>query len=92
MPRIQEYRQQTRSPGGVDFRNASTGGGLGQGLRDIGNVVNEMENDYDRFQKQNAQHNASQKTAKYALEDDKYIEEKTSSYNPNQYKVLLPHH
>ena len=87
MPRIQEYRQQTRSPGGVDFRNAATGGGLGQGLRDVGNVVNEMENDYDRFQKQNAQHNASKKSAQFALEDEEFVTTSLDKYNPNEYKA-----
>lgn len=86
MPRIQEYRQQTRSPGAVNFKQASGISGIGESLQAVGQAVNNISNTYDNYQKQQAQHNASQKTAQYALEDDKYITEALDSYNPNTYK------
>lgn len=86
MPRIQEYRQQTRAPGAVNFKQASGISGLGESLQAVGQAVNNISDTYDNYQKQQAQHNASQKTAQYALEDDKYITEVTDSYNPNTYK------
>lgn len=86
MPRITEYRQQTRSPGAVDFQRASGVSALGQGLQDIGRVVNDMTDEYDRYQRKQGEHNASQKTAEFALQDNDYVEEKVNSYNPNTYK------
>ncbi len=86
MPRIQEYRQQTRSPGGVDFQRAPLSSGIGQGLQEIGRAANSIMDDVDKYQRRQGEHNASQKTAEYALQDNDYIEEKISAYNPNTYK------
>lgn len=86
MPRIQEYRQQTRSPGGVDFQRAPLSSGIGQGLQEIGRAANSIMDDVDKYQRRQGEHNASQKTAEYALQDNDYIDEKVSAYNPNTYK------
>lgn len=86
MPRIPEYRRQTSAPNGVDFRRAPMGGGIGQGLQEIGQVVSGMEQSYDKYQRQQGAHNAAQKTSQFALEDDQEVTSAVESYNPNEYK------
>jgi len=86
MPRISEYRQQTRSPGAVDFQRAPLSSGIGQGLQEIGRAVNNITDDIDRYQRKQGEHNAAQKTAAYAIEDDQLVTDKVNAYNPNTYK------
>jgi len=86
MPRIQEYRQQTRSPGGVDFRNVPLSSGIGQGLQDVGRTLNSIQESVEKYVDDKANHEAAKKSANAAAQQDKEVEEKINNYNPNTYK------
>jgi hypothetical protein len=87
MPRIQEYRRQVNAPGAVDFQRSQPVSALGQGLQELGKSVDNIQNEYQKYQKQEAEHNASQKTANYLLESDKEVDDTIRAYNPNTYKA-----
>lgn len=86
MARIQEYRQQSRTPGAVDYQKASGRSGFGEALGIIGETVNKVQDDYDKYQKREGEYYAASSAAQYALEDDEFIAQETKNYDPAKYK------
>lgn len=81
MPRIQEYRQQSR--GGVSAptgqMQASGVSGLAEGLKIIGKTVNNIQDEYDRVQEKNAIYNVEKATVAEQTELTDYYTKKKES-------------
>lgn len=85
MPRIQEYRQQSR--GGVSAptgqMQASGVSGLAESLKIIGKTVNNITDEYDRVQEKNAIYNVEKATVAEQTELTEYWNNKKSSIKGN---------
>lgn len=81
MPRIQEYRQQSR--GGVSAptgqMQASGVSGLAESLKIIGKTVNNITDEYDRVQEKNAIYNVEKATVAEQTELTDYYNKKKDS-------------
>lgn len=85
MPRIQEYRQQTRTPGAVDFQRAPSSSGIGQGLQEIGRATNNIIEDVNKYVAKEAEYNANAKFSEANLADKEFAKTELDAYDPASY-------